>query len=166
MQWIWCEIKRSRPNSSFALGFSWRDRGKRCRASVMIFAVPTKIRTRKLPNINQKGTAWVNLLHVLLLSRAENSTLQRTLCFFIVHLMGLWAARVFGLYHWMADSVCLSVYGCITIRWALAAFSVSWFYTNSVGLRRKAVNYTQHKHTINAHRHPCLEWDSNPRSQG
>jgi hypothetical protein len=23
----------------------------------------------------------------------------------------------------------------------------------------------QHKHRINAHRHPCLEWDSNPRSQ-
>jgi hypothetical protein len=22
-----------------------------------------------------------------------------------------------------------------------------------------------HKHRINAHRHPCLEWDSNPRSQ-
>jgi hypothetical protein len=23
----------------------------------------------------------------------------------------------------------------------------------------------QHKYRINAHRHPCLEWDSNPRSQ-
>jgi hypothetical protein len=23
----------------------------------------------------------------------------------------------------------------------------------------------QHKHRINAYRHPCLEWDSNPRSQ-
>jgi hypothetical protein len=23
----------------------------------------------------------------------------------------------------------------------------------------------QHKHRINAHRHPCLEWDSNPRPQ-
>jgi hypothetical protein len=23
----------------------------------------------------------------------------------------------------------------------------------------------QHKHRINVHRHPCLEWDSNPRSQ-
>jgi hypothetical protein len=23
----------------------------------------------------------------------------------------------------------------------------------------------QHKHRINSHRHPCLEWDSNPRSQ-
>jgi hypothetical protein len=23
----------------------------------------------------------------------------------------------------------------------------------------------QHKHRITAHRHPCLEWDSNPRSQ-
>jgi hypothetical protein len=23
----------------------------------------------------------------------------------------------------------------------------------------------RHKHRINAHRHPCLKWDSNPRSQ-
>jgi hypothetical protein len=23
----------------------------------------------------------------------------------------------------------------------------------------------QHKHRINAHRHPCFEWDSNQRSQ-
>jgi hypothetical protein len=31
---------------------------------------------------------------------------------------------------------------------------------------RKAAAYTgQHKHRINADRHPCLEWDSNPRSQ-
>jgi hypothetical protein len=31
--------------------------------------------------------------------------------------------------------------------------------------RRKAATYTeQHKHRINAHVHPCLEWDSNPRS--
>jgi hypothetical protein len=44
--------------------------------------------------------------------------------------------------------------------------------TQSVGLpgrgisRRKAATYTwQHKHKINAHRHPSLEWDSNPRSQ-
>jgi hypothetical protein len=32
--------------------------------------------------------------------------------------------------------------------------------------RRKAATYTeQHRHRINAHRHPCHEWDSNPRSQ-
>jgi hypothetical protein len=32
--------------------------------------------------------------------------------------------------------------------------------------RRKASTYTrQHKHRINAHRHPYLEWDSNPRFQ-
>jgi hypothetical protein len=33
--------------------------------------------------------------------------------------------------------------------------------------RPKAATYTQDstKHRINAHRHPCLEWDSNPRSQ-
>jgi hypothetical protein len=32
--------------------------------------------------------------------------------------------------------------------------------------RRKAGNYTgQHKHGINAYRHPCLEWHCNPRYQ-
>jgi hypothetical protein len=32
--------------------------------------------------------------------------------------------------------------------------------------RRKSTTYTgQHKHIINAGRHPCLEWDSNPQSQ-
>jgi hypothetical protein len=31
--------------------------------------------------------------------------------------------------------------------------------------RCKAATYTQHKHRINAHKHPCLECDSKPRSQ-
>jgi hypothetical protein len=32
--------------------------------------------------------------------------------------------------------------------------------------RRKAATYTQNNtNRINAHRHPCLEWDSNPRFQ-
>jgi hypothetical protein len=31
--------------------------------------------------------------------------------------------------------------------------------------RRKAATYTeQRKHRINADKHPCLEWDSNPQS--
>jgi hypothetical protein len=31
---------------------------------------------------------------------------------------------------------------------------------------RKAATYTGlHKHGINAHRQPCLDWDSNPKSQ-
>jgi hypothetical protein len=35
-----------------------------------------------------------------------------------------------------------------------------------VSTRRKASTYTgQHKHIINADKHSCLEWDSNPRSQ-
>jgi hypothetical protein len=45
--------------------------------------------------------------------------------------------------------------------------------TQSVGLLRRGISPSrgrylhteQHKHRINAHRHPCLEWDSNPRSQ-
>jgi hypothetical protein len=57
--------------------------------------------------------------------------------------------------------------------WALAAFSVSLSYTQSVGLlgrgsaRSKAATYTQnqHKRRLNGHRHPFLEWDLNPQSQ-
>jgi hypothetical protein len=39
----------------------------------------------------------------------------------------------------------------------------------SVGLLGRRINPSQgphlHRHRINAHRHPCLEWDSNPRTQ-
>jgi hypothetical protein len=43
----------------------------------------------------------------------------------------------------------------------------------STGLRGRAISPSQgryfhtgeHKHRINAHRHSCLKWDSNPRSQ-
>jgi hypothetical protein len=57
--------------------------------------------------------------------------------------------------------------------WALAGFSVSCTFTQSVELlgrvisppQGRCLHTWQHKHRINAHRHPCLEWDSNPRSQ-
>jgi hypothetical protein len=46
-------------------------------------------------------------------------------------------------------------------------------YTQSAGLLGRRISqsknlylYTeQHRHRISAHRHPCLEWDSNPRPQ-
>jgi hypothetical protein len=46
-------------------------------------------------------------------------------------------------------------------------------YTQSEGLLGRGISPSQgrylhtgqHKHRINAHRHPCLEWDSNPRPQ-
>jgi hypothetical protein len=66
-------------------------------------------------------------------------------------------------------------YGSTALCWALTAFSVSWSYTQSVGLLGRGISPSQglyldteqHNHRINAHkyRHPCLEWDSNPRSQ-
>jgi hypothetical protein len=45
--------------------------------------------------------------------------------------------------------------------------------TQSAGLLGRGISASQgrylhteqHKHTINTHRHPCLEWDSNPQSQ-
>jgi hypothetical protein len=51
-------------------------------------------------------------------------------------------------------------------------FSVSWSCTQSVALLRQGISplqgrylhTEQHKNRINAHRHPCLEWVSNPRS--
>jgi hypothetical protein len=47
------------------------------------------------------------------------------------------------------------------------------FFTQTVGLLGREIslsqgrylNTGQHKHRIKTHRHPCLEWDSNPRSQ-
>jgi hypothetical protein len=63
-------------------------------------------------------------------------------------------------------------YGC-TDLWPLATFSGSLSYTQSVGLLGRGISPSQgrylhteqQKHRINAHRHPCLEWYSNPRSQ-
>jgi hypothetical protein len=60
-----------------------------------------------------------------------------------------------------------------TALWTLVAFSVSSSYTQSVGLLGRGISPSQglylyreqRKHRINAHKHPCLEWDSNPRSQ-
>jgi hypothetical protein len=56
--------------------------------------------------------------------------------------------------------------------WALTAFSSSLIYTQSVALHGRVISPSQgrylhtgqHKHRTNAHRHPCLECDSNPRS--
>jgi hypothetical protein len=55
----------------------------------------------------------------------------------------------------------------------LTAFQFLDLFTQSVSLLRLEISPSQgrylhtgqHKHRINAHRHPCLEWDSNPRSR-
>jgi hypothetical protein len=65
-----------------------------------------------------------------------------------------------------------SLYGSTALR-TLAVLSVSWSYTQSVVLLGRGISPSQgrylhmeqHKHRINAHRHPCLEWDSKPRLQ-
>jgi hypothetical protein len=68
------------------------------------------------------------------------------------------------------------VYGAIygsTARVGLGRFFSFLIYTQSVGLLGRVTSmsqgrylYTeQRKHRLNAHRHPCLQWDSNPRCQ-
>jgi hypothetical protein len=52
-------------------------------------------------------------------------------------------------------------------------FQFFCLFTQSVGLLERGISPSQgrylqtenHKHRINARRHPFLEWDSNPRSQ-
>jgi hypothetical protein len=69
-------------------------------------------------------------------------------------------------------SIYLSIYGS-TVHVDLGRFSSFLIYTQSVGLLRRGISLSQgrhlqteqHKHRINTHRHPCLEWDSNPQSQ-
>jgi hypothetical protein len=54
--------------------------------------------------------------------------------------------------------------------WTLAAFLVSQFYTQSVGVLGRGISPSQgryldkeqYKCRLNTQRHPCLEWDSNP----
>jgi hypothetical protein len=57
--------------------------------------------------------------------------------------------------------------GSTALCWALAAFSVSYSYTQSVGLLGRGISPSQdreqQKHRTNAHRNPCPEWDSNAR---
>jgi hypothetical protein len=60
--------------------------------------------------------------------------------------------------------VVLFIYGCRTLYWALDAFSVSWSFTQLVGLLGRGISLSQgryqhrgqNKHRINVHRHPCL----------
>jgi hypothetical protein len=70
-------------------------------------------------------------------------------------------------------SIYLSIYGSTALCWTLAAFSVSWSFTQSVGLfgreiipsQGRYLHTEQHKRRINTHIHPCLKRDSNQRSQ-
>jgi hypothetical protein len=72
---------------------------------------------------------------------------------------------------WVVGSILSMVLQALC--WTLAASSVSWSFTKSVGLLGRGISPSQgrylhtgqHKHTINAHRRPSLEGDSNPRTQ-
>jgi hypothetical protein len=74
----------------------------------------------------------------------------------------------------------LSIYLSIYLSMTLQTFVRPWllylvldFFTQSIGLLGRGISPLQgrylhtgqHKHRINAHRYPCLEWDSNSRSQ-
>jgi hypothetical protein len=69
---------------------------------------------------------------------------------------------VFVCYRFRYDSTALGVLGC------LFSFLI---YTQSVGLLGRGISPSQggylhteqHKHRINAHKHPFLEWDPNRR---
>jgi hypothetical protein len=84
------------------------------------------------------------------------------------------------LWYWHYWLVCiliycthLSIYGSTALCWALAALSVSWTFTQSVGFLWQGISPSQghylhtghQKHRINAHRHPCLTawtvWSAN-----
>jgi hypothetical protein len=68
-------------------------------------------------------------------------------------------------------SIYLSIYGSTALVDFHRFFTVLIY--KSVGLFGRGISRSQrrnlftegHKHRMNAHRHPCLEWDSNPRSQ-
>jgi hypothetical protein len=66
-----------------------------------------------------------------------------------------------------------SVSFCSPLEHGWPLFSVSWSYTQPVGHLGRGISPSQgrylhaeqHNHRINAHRQPCLEWDSNPWHQ-
>jgi hypothetical protein len=57
--------------------------------------------------------------------------------------------------------------------WPLLQFHNLFYTDQTVGFLERVISPSQgrylhteqHRHITNAHRHPCLEWDSNPRSQ-
>jgi hypothetical protein len=65
--------------------------------------------------------------------------------------------------------ILLSIYGCIAVL-DLGSFSLSYsIYSRynsldggSAHRKDRYLHTEQHKHRINAHRYPCLEWNSNP----
>jgi hypothetical protein len=71
-----------------------------------------------------------------------------------------------------ALALTLSIYGSIALV-DLGRFFSFLTYTQSIGLlwrgispsQSRYIHTEQHKHRINAHGQPRLEWDSNPRSQ-
>jgi hypothetical protein len=77
-----------------------------------------------------------------------------------------WRRRKLSI-HRVPNDVFLPMYGSTALCWNLAAFSVSWSYTQPVRLLGRGISPSQDRylHGINAHRHPCLELDSNTRSQ-
>jgi hypothetical protein len=80
---------------------------------------------------------------------------------------------LFSLLLLLVTSGLLSIYGSTAICWTLAAFQFLNLLTKSIALlglgiilsQGRYLHPEQLKHRINAHRHPCLEWDSNSPSQ-
>jgi hypothetical protein len=72
-----------------------------------------------------------------------------------------------SIYPFVRLFVCLSVYGCL---WSLFQFFILYTvdrtpFTGDQPRQGHYLHTEQHKHGINTHTHPCLEWDSNPQSQ-
>jgi hypothetical protein len=92
--------------------------------------------------------------------------------FNVVHPPTSWSSQ-WSLFFWLYYYY-YYYYVSTALCWSLDAFSVSWSYTQLVGLLGRGISSSQgrylyieqHKPRINSHRHPGLEWDSNPRSQG
>jgi hypothetical protein len=64
-------------------------------------------------------------------------------------------------------------YRSTALCWALAAFSDTWSFTQSIGLlgwgisspQGRCLHTGKHKRRIKSHKHPSFKWDSNPRSR-
>jgi hypothetical protein len=101
--------------------------------------------------------------------KINNDHFLTTPCSFFVH------NRTFRLQCLKSPITYPSIYGIYgsTALVDLGRFFSFFIYTELVELLGREISPSQgrylhtgqHKHRINAHRHPCLEWDSNPRSQ-
>jgi hypothetical protein len=110
------------------------------------------------------------LLTIISCCRYDNLVLHFILFSLTIYFVGGYSVNMIALIY-LCMYVC--IYGSTVLLLDLGRFFSFFIHTQSVGLLGRGISPSQgrylhtgqQKHRINAYGHPCLKWDSNPRSQ-